>query len=99
MLFQAEKERSPMMNLTELFCHVDDFWMAYAPQYQQQQLSSGLRKRERAGKLSESEIMTIMIHFHQAHYRHFKAYYIEHVQVDLSLTASQETVLAPCWRN
>ena len=71
------------MNLTELFCHVDDFWMAYAPQYQQQQLSSGLRKRERAGKLCESEIMTIMIHFHQAHYRHFKADYIEHVQVYL----------------
>src|SRR5258705_7246565 len=80
MLFQAENERSPKMNLTELFCRVDDFWTAYAPQYQQQQLSDGLRKRQRAGELYESEIMTIMIHFHQAHYRHFKAYYIEHVQ-------------------
>ena len=80
MLFQAEKERSPKTNLIELYCHVDDFWMVYAPQYQQQQLSSGLRKRERAGQLWESEIMTIMIYFHQAHYRHFKAYYIEHVQ-------------------
>ena len=37
-----------MMNLTELFCHVDDFWKAYVPQYRQQQLSSGLRKRQRA---------------------------------------------------
>jgi hypothetical protein len=24
--------------------------------------------------------MTIMIHFHQSHYRHFKAYYTEYVQ-------------------
>jgi len=72
-----------MMNLTELYCHVDDFWQGYTPQYQQQQLSSGVRQRQRAGQLAESEIMTIMIHFHQAHYRHFKAYYTEHVQVYL----------------
>ena len=70
------------MSLLELFCHVDDFWKAYGSQYQQQQLSSGTRQRQRAGQLAESEIMTIMIHFHQAHYRHFKAYYTEHVQGD-----------------
>ena len=28
--------------------------------------------------------MTILIHFHQSHYRTFKAYYTEHVQVHLS---------------
>ncbi len=37
------------MNLTELYCHVDDFWQGYAPQYQQPQLSSGERQRQRAG--------------------------------------------------
>ena len=26
-----------------------------------------------------SEIMTILIHFHQSHYRDFKAYYLLHV--------------------
>ena len=82
-VFKLKKERSSKLDLTELFCHVDDFWKAYVPQYRQQHLSSGLRKRQRAGQLWESEIMTIMIHFHQAHYRHFKAYYIEHVQVYL----------------
>ncbi len=71
------------MNLTERYCHVDDFWQGYAPGYRQQQLSSGMRQRQRAGQLHESEIMTIMIHFHQAHYRHFKAYYNEHVPVHL----------------
>jgi hypothetical protein len=37
----------------------------------------------RQPELSESEIMTILIHFHQSGYRHFKAYYIEHVQAHL----------------
>ena len=62
---QTEREASKM-SLLELFCAVDDFWMVYAPQYQQQQLSSGVRQRQRAGQLHESEIMTIMIHFHQS---------------------------------
>ena len=29
--------------------------------------------------MSPSEIMTILIHFHQSHYRTFKAYYTEYV--------------------
>jgi hypothetical protein len=28
--------------------------------------------------------MTILIHFHQSHYRTFKAYYTEYVQVHLT---------------
>jgi hypothetical protein len=35
------------------------------------------RRRERS--LTTSEVMTILIHFHQSHYRNFKAYYCEHV--------------------
>ena len=30
-------------------------------------------------KLAEGEIITLMIHFHQSHYRNFKAYYLEYV--------------------
>jgi hypothetical protein len=72
------------MNLTELFCHVDDFWQLYAPDWQHHQLTSGARQRQRSGELCESEIMTILIHFHQAHYRNFKAYYTHYVQVHLT---------------
>jgi hypothetical protein len=32
-------------------------------------------QRDRAGQLAPSEVMTILIHFHQSHYRTFKAYY------------------------
>jgi hypothetical protein len=71
------------MNLTELFCHVDDFWLAFAPEWQRNQLRQGTKQRQRAGQLCESEIMTLMIYFHQARYRDFKTYYMRYVQVHL----------------
>src|SRR5881394_694589 len=42
------------------------------------QVQSG-QQRERAGQLCSSEVMTILILFHQSHYRTFKAYYTEYV--------------------
>lgn len=71
------------MSLLELFCNVDDFMLTFAPHLKASRLAAG-KQRERAGQLCPSEIMTILIHFHQSHYRTFKAYYIEHVQVHLS---------------
>jgi hypothetical protein len=68
-----------MDSLVELFCHVDDFCKEFEPVWRQQMLSSGARQRQRDRRLSLSEIMTILIHFHQSHYRHFKAYYNEYV--------------------
>lgn len=67
------------MSLTELFCAVDDFCQAVEPEWQARQLSDGTRRRVRAGELCTSEIMTILIHFHQSQYRTFKAYYMYHV--------------------
>jgi len=71
------------MSLLELFCSVDDFCQEYAMTEQVKQLGSGKARRERQGELYLSEVMTIIIHFHQSHYRDFKAYYTEHVQVSL----------------
>jgi hypothetical protein len=68
------------MSLLELFCAVDDFWQAFEPAWRHQQRASGERHRARAGELGESEMMTIVIHFHQARYRDFKTYYTQHVQ-------------------
>jgi hypothetical protein len=67
------------MSLLELFCRVDDFWLAFAKEWKQTLLHSGQIKRVRSGQLVESEIMTILIHFHQSHYRDFKAFYTGHV--------------------
>ena len=68
-----------MESLLELFVHVDDFYQAFLPTMKQHVLSSGAIKRHRERSLAVSEVMTILIHFHQSHYRNFKAYYCEHV--------------------
>ena len=68
-----------MMSLLELFVSVDDFCQVFLPFWESKQLADGSRKRLRAGQLRVSEIMTIIIHFHQSQYRNFKAYYREHV--------------------
>lgn len=71
------------MSLLELYCDVDEFWQVFQPYWEQQLLSSGAIQRRRSGNLSVSEIMTIMIHFHQSRYRDFKGYYTRYVQVYL----------------
>ena len=67
------------MSLEDLFCDVDDFCRQFLPHWHRQQLQHGERKRRRGCRLTLSEIMTILIHFHQSHYRDFKAYYLFHV--------------------
>jgi hypothetical protein len=83
--FQATKpqERYPMSSLVELFCDVDDFCQTFVPQWEAHLLTMDSRQRQRAGYMHLSEMMTIVIDFHQSRYRNFKAYYIEHVQVHL----------------
>ena len=72
-----------MDSLIELFCDVDDFCLAFVPVWQKQMLSAGEIQRQRKRSLGISEIITILIHFHQSHYRNFKAYYTEYVMVRL----------------
>lgn len=69
-----------MSSLEELFCSVDDFCQSFEPQWQQQLLGHNLQIRKRLRSLSLSEIMTILIGFHQSCYRNFKIYYLDKVQ-------------------
>jgi hypothetical protein len=73
-----------MESLLELFCDVDDFCQIFVPVWQKQLLSAGNLQRQRERSLSISEIMTILIHFHQSHYRDFKAYYTDYVMERLA---------------
>jgi hypothetical protein len=68
-----------MDSLLELFCDVDDFCQQFLPIWNHQLLASGQKQRQRARSLTVSEIMTILIAFHQSHYRDFKAYYCAQV--------------------
>lgn len=72
------------MSLLELFCHVDDFCQTFEPRWQQALLQQGTIKRVRQPQLAISEVMTIVIHFHQSRFRDFKAYYTEHVMKHLA---------------
>ncbi len=71
-----------MLSLEELFCSVDDFCQGFEPQWKQQLLGCGLKLRNRPRSLSLSEIMTILVGFHQSSCRNFKTYYQEKVQTD-----------------
>ncbi len=69
-----------MPSLEELFCSVDDFCQVFEHQWQSQLLSHDLQVRKRKRSLCLSEVMTILIGFHQSYYRNFKSYYLEKVQ-------------------
>ena len=68
-----------MDKLVDTYCDVDDFCKLFIREWQQTLLENGGIKRRRACKLEPAEIMTIMIHFHQSHYRDFKNYYLLYV--------------------
>ena len=70
------------MSLDELFCDVDDFCILYQQQSRAKQIGR-LRKRGPKPRLSLSEVMTIVIHFHQTRHRDFKTYYNDFVCVYL----------------
>jgi hypothetical protein len=70
------------MDLTVLFCDVDDFVKQNASLTTKKLGSTESEKRKyspRECKLSNSEIMTISIAFHQSGYRNFKHFYLNHV--------------------
>ena len=71
------------MSLLEMFCDVDEFWQAFESNWEASQLEAGQMKRKRKPQLCESEIMTILIHFHQSGYRTFKGYYTNYVSKQL----------------
>lgn len=69
-----------MNNLLELFCLVDDFCQQFMPEFEKNVLEESVKQRHKPGSLSTSEIMTILIYFHQLRFRDFKTYYIQYVQ-------------------
>ena len=68
-----------MNSLEALFCHIDDFCQVFEPRWQATLLDNGLKRRRRERALSRSEIMTILVSFHQQSYRNFKHFYQKHV--------------------
>ena len=69
------------MNITEIFCFIDDFCQLFEPLWKKHLLKDGKTRRNRNGRMSLSEIMTILILFHQSQMKTFKDFYIRVVNV------------------
>ena len=67
------------MSVTRLFCDVDDFCNWFMVEWEKTQIEDGTKKRHRSRSLSHSEIITIIIFYHQSGYKTFKWFYERHV--------------------
>ena len=66
-----------MIDYDTLFVFVDDFSQGFEPWYQAQLLSDGLRKRRRSGQMSLSEVLTLLIAYHQSGRTCLKYFYLD----------------------
>lgn len=64
-----------MLDLTELFCSLDDFWKLFKLECEQHLIGCGRPRTGPEPELSVSEMMTIVILFHQSNFRNFKHFY------------------------
>ena len=69
------------MDIITLFCEIDDFLLIFEEWLQTKalRLPEGEKKRKRSRRLHASEVMTILVYFHQSKYQTFKDYYLKAV--------------------
>lgn len=72
--------------ITEIFCLVDDFCKDFEKAKEGRTLTEkgSKKQRNRVFKMSDSEVITIMIMFHAGSFRNLKHFYINYVQKHLS---------------
>jgi Transposase DDE domain len=63
------------IDITALYCCLDDFCKAFAD-WEAHQLIPSERTRQRSGKLSRSEMLFIVVLFHLSPYKNFKLFYL-----------------------
>jgi hypothetical protein len=71
------------MELVTLFYLVDEFCKGFEPEWRSHLLASGEARRSKPSSLSLSEVLTIVIWFHQSNHKTFKGYYTDYVSVYL----------------
>lgn len=76
-MFFANKDTPMNIDFDTLFCFVDDFLKGFELWYRKQLISSASIKRNRPCRLSLSEIITILIAYHQSGMACFKYFYLE----------------------
>jgi len=68
-----------MIEIIAMFSEIDDFCLIFEAEYKKRLIKEGEKQRNKEGRLSISEIMTIMVWFHASGYRTFKDYYSKEV--------------------
>jgi hypothetical protein len=63
------------MKLTTIFYHTDEFCKLFEKKLKGRALTNGKNIRARKISLKLSEVMAIMIYYHDSHYKNFKSYY------------------------
>lgn len=67
------------MNILPLFFEIDEFCRWFEPHWNRHLLTRNCKKRNRRRRLALSEVMTILVLFHQSGYRNLKQFYLEFV--------------------
>lgn len=67
------------MNILPLFFEIDEFCRFFEPMWNQHLLTRNCKKRNRRRSLALSEVMTILVLFHQSGYRNLKQFYLQFV--------------------
>ena len=73
-----------MNNVLEIYCNVDDFVKNFLPEWRKQLIATHTKKRNRLAQLSESEVITLLILFHQSNYKTMKHFYVHYACHHLS---------------
>ena len=67
-------------NIIEIFCFLDEFCKYFEPELKKRAIStSGKLHWNRPGRMSDSEIMTILVLFHTSRFRDLKSFYLGYI--------------------
>ena len=65
--------------ITGIFCIADDFCKYFSSELKKHQISDGKKHRNKSCKLSEAEVITILIQFHCKGFRCLKHFFVQYV--------------------
>ena len=67
-------------NIIEIFCFLDEFCKYFEPELKKRAMSTSRKlHRNRPGRMSDSEIMTILVLFHTSRFRDLKSFYLGYI--------------------
>lgn len=81
-----------LTQITEIFVSIDDFYLQFSKEMEKHQLADINQKRNRASRMSASEVMTIMALFHLSNFKDMKHFYLiyvkDHLKAEFPRTVS-----------